>query len=336
MELDFKDSKNIYHKPDIEFKGKDKDHKDHHKREGYMKKTLEYFCGTVDYKGHDKKSHHTGFFELTDHAEVRARKKAGLVDKQEKKDKKKIHKEKKKWKAKMAKARAKAHENFSDSDESSEELEDSSSDSDDEENLPYLEEYLEKAQKKFNQINDANSSLEIPHLQEKKNIGPIGNNLLDCEIKGYNWNPHSKGPVAKYKENFPQNSVGAFMQYQETHHMLGPDIDNKNVDQQMFHHSHPRMIHLMKTLERITHKKCPKKAIKKLRKMSVKRCGIMYRGSMCKPFMISAREDLHEMQAFGPLPYAVTGLLWRLNEIGKAKLMQYNELESGLEDDQYN
>jgi hypothetical protein len=84
----------------------------------------------------------------------------------------------------------------------------------------------------------------------------------------------------------------------------------------------------MKTLEKITHKTCPKKAIKKLRKMTIKRCGIIFRGSKCKPFMISAREDLHEMQAFGPLPYAVTELLWRMNDIGKAKLMQHNEIQS--------
>jgi hypothetical protein len=95
------------------------------------------------------------------------------------------------------------------------------------------------------------------------------------------------------------------------------------------------MVHLMKTLEKITGKSCPKKCIKKLRKMTVKRCGIQFRGTMCKPFMISGREDLHEMEAFGPLPYAVTELLWRMNDIGRAKLMQYNELLSTFDGEQY-
>jgi len=95
------------------------------------------------------------------------------------------------------------------------------------------------------------------------------------------------------------------------------------------------MLHMMKTLEKITHKTCPKKYIKKLRKMTVKRCGILTRGNMCKPFMISGREDLHEMEAFGPIPFAVTELLWRMNDIGKAKLMQYNELLSTFDGERY-
>jgi len=92
----------------------------------------------------------------------------------------------------------------------------------------------------------------------------------------------------------------------------------------------------MKTLDRITGKTCPKKQIKKLRKMTVKRCGFMFRATKCKPFMISGREDLHEMEAFGPIPYAATELLWRMNDIGRAKLMQYNELLSTFDEDTYN
>lgn len=83
--------------------------------------------------------------------------------------------------------------------------------------MPYLIGALKAAKDKFEVIDKAESSLDLPKLEEKGEIGPDGNGLLDCAIKGMNWNPHSKG------------KVGAFMEYQQTFHMLGPDIDNKNM-----------------------------------------------------------------------------------------------------------
>jgi len=140
--------------------------------------------GTVIYGKDEKgKKIENGLFELTNHALVKKRKQEGLVDKQTKKDKIKLKKEKKIWKAKVAAERQKAHDNFSDSDESSEEEQDSSTDSDDEVNLPYLDEALEVAKKRFEAIDTAGSSLDIPGLEEKAEIGPDGNALLDCLVE---------------------------------------------------------------------------------------------------------------------------------------------------------
>lgn len=103
----------------------------------------------------------------------------------------------------MAASRQKAHENFTDSDESSEEEEDSSDDSEDEINLPYLCELLEEAKRRFIVINEADSSLDLPKLEAKDQqdeLAPDGNALLDCSIKGMNWNPHSKDTVGKFME----------------------------------------------------------------------------------------------------------------------------------------
>lgn len=88
------------------------------------------------------------------------------------------------------------------------------------------------------------------------------------------------------------------------------------------------MQHLLKTLEKLSGQKkqmkCPKKCIKQLEEYTLKRCGMMARFNMVKPFMISGLQDLADMEAYGPIPYAVTELIWRLNDIGKAKLMQHN------------
>ena len=152
MELKYLDDKNIDHKPLVNFAGID-DHKNKKltNRGGFMlapsssilneKKTYSWsmFTGSVIY-GKDTKGKkiENGLFELTNHALAKRRKEENIVDKQAKKDKKKLNKEKKIWKAKVAKSRQKAHEAFDDSDESSEEEEDSSDDSDDEHDLPYL------------------------------------------------------------------------------------------------------------------------------------------------------------------------------------------------------
>jgi len=93
---------------------------------------------------------------------------------------------------------------------------------------------------------------------------------------------------------------------------------------------HPRLEHLCNVLKRCVNvhpHKNMEKLQKKLSKIDVNMCVFIASKMRVKPYMISEEDDLEEIQDFGPGATAMQLYLWRVNNIGRAAMMNHRAVE---------
>jgi hypothetical protein len=63
--------------------------------------------------------------------------------------------------------------------------------------------------------------------------------------------------------------------------------------------------------------------MKKLRKINTCKCGKIAKFMKVRPYSVSVSDDLNRAKEFGPAMVAIIDYLWKLNAVGRRKLMEH-------------